>query len=561
MTALDLRDPVGLEILWSRLITITEESWVTLLRTAFSMIVGEAQDFGCELLDPDGGSLAHSPRSMPVFNLTLPRAVRELIDRFPPETLEEGDVLATNDPWICAGHLFDVALVTPVFLRGRLVGLSGSIAHCSDIGGSRDTLAVRELYEEGIQIPPLKLFRRGEPNEDVLRMIDRNVRGGERVLGDLQAQLSANQIGARRLVALMDEYGLSDLRELARVMGDVTERAMRDAIAALPDGVYEDVLPCDAAGAGIFELRARVQVSGDELRVDWVDPPPQVPRGGVNCTLSYTAAHTAYALKCLLTPDVPSNAGCFRPLRVGAPEGSILNCRYPAPVNSRTMVGWYCGPAIFRALAPALPERVQGFTGMPMSATAYGSEAGDRIFNDSLFQGGGQGAGAHGDGKSALLFPTSAASTPVELFETRTPLVVEAKELVPDSGGAGRHRGGLGQRVSVRKLHDDGRPVQIGLLPQGVRTDIPGLFGGRPGRRGAIRLSGVEEGGELPGLVDLRAATDRLELEMGGGSGYGEPTDRPLAEVQADFDAGLVTEAGLRAYGCRLNAGGRVERP
>jgi 5-oxoprolinase (ATP-hydrolysing) len=226
------------------------------------------------------------------------------------------------------------------------------------------------------------------------------------------------------------------------------------------------------------------------------------------------------------------------------------------------MVGWYCGPAILRALAPALPERVQGFTGMPMSATAYGMDGSGRIFNDSLFQGGGQGAGAHGDGKSALLFPTSAASTPVELFETRTPLVVEAKELIPDSGGAGRHRGGLGQRVSVRKLHDDGRPVQIGLLPQGVRTDIPGQFGGRPGRRGAIRYEGAAStGDDLPGLVELREPTDRLELEMGGGSGYGLPQKRPVEEVQADYDAGLVTEPGLAAYGCRLNATGRVERP
>jgi 5-oxoprolinase (ATP-hydrolysing) len=300
--------------------------------------------------------------------------------------------------------------------------------------------------------------------------------------------------------------------------------------------------------------------------VDWVDPPPQVARGGVNCTLSYTAAHTAYALKCLLTPDIPSNAGCFRPLTVEAPEGSILNCEYPAPVNSRTMVGWYCGPAIFRALAPALPERVQSFTGMPMSATAYGEEGQGRIFNDSLFQGGGQGAGAHGDGKSALLFPTSAASTPVELFESRTPLVVEAKELLPDSGGAGRHRGGLGQRVSVRKLHDDGRPVQVGLLPQGVRVDTPGLFEGGAGRRGAIRFEGADgvldtgRDGDLAGLVELRAGTDRLVLEMGGGSGYGPPADRPVDEVRRDFEAGLITEEGLAAYGCRLDASGRVQR-
>lgn len=178
-------DPVTLEILWSRLVNITEECWITLWRTAFSMIIGEAQDFGCELLDARGESLADSPRSMPVFNLTLPRAVRALLERFPPETLEEGDVLATNDPWICAGYLFDLALVTPVFRRRRLVGLVGSIAHCSDISGTRDSLAVREIYEEGLQIPPIRLHRRGEPNLEVLALLSRNVRKGEMVLGDL----------------------------------------------------------------------------------------------------------------------------------------------------------------------------------------------------------------------------------------------------------------------------------------------------------------------------------------------------------------------------------------
>lgn len=555
--SVDLRDPVSLEILWSRLISISEESWVTLWRTAFSMIVGEAQDFGCELLDANGTSLVHSPRSMPVFNLTLPMAVRALVERFPIDELEEGDVLATNDPWTCAGHLFDIALVSPVFRHGRLVALSGSIAHCSDIGGSRDAMSVRELYEEGLQIPPMKLYRRGEPNRDVMRMIELNVRGGERVIGDLQAQLSANQVGAHRLLELMDEYGLTDLGALAAVMQDHAERAMREAIEALPDGVYEDEVECDAASAGTFRLRVRIEVDGSSLRVRWVDVPPQVTRGGVNCTASYTAAHSVYALKCLLTPNIPSNAGCYRPIQVDAPAGSILNCTYPAPVSVRTMVGWYCGPAIARALAPALPDRVQSFTGMPMPVNAYGDG-----FNDSLFQGGGQGAGAHGDGKSALLFPTSAAATPVEMFESRTEVLVEAKELITDSGGPGRHRGGLGQRVRVRKRVDDGRPVELSVTPQGVQVEVPGLFGGEAGRRARIRIESDDgaAAGPVPGLVALRRTGERVTVELGGGSGYGNPAERPLEEVRRDFDEGLISQAGLAAYGCRLDAAGHIVR-
>jgi 5-oxoprolinase (ATP-hydrolysing)/N-methylhydantoinase A len=202
------------------------------------MIIGEAQDFGCELMNARGETLAHSPRSMPVFNLTLPRAVKALLGYFPPETLEEGDVLITNDPWICAGHLFDVAVVTPVFRGKGIVGLVGSIAHCSDIGGTRDTMSVREIYEEGLQIPPMKLYRRGEPNDDLLRLVRQNVRSQEMVLGDIHAQVGANGVAAERLVAFMHEYGLDDLSELAAVVQDRAERAMREAIAAVSDGEY-----------------------------------------------------------------------------------------------------------------------------------------------------------------------------------------------------------------------------------------------------------------------------------------------------------------------------------
>ena len=550
-------DPVSLEILWSRLVNITEECWVTIWRTAFSMIIGEAQDFGCELLDARGESLAHSPRSMPVFNLTLPRAVNALLERFPSATLEPGDLLATNDPWICAGHLYDIALVTPVFRAGQLVGLVGSIAHCSDVGGSLDSLSVREIYEEGIQIPPMKLHRRGDANQEVYDLIRANVRKGNMVVGDLQAQISANNVGADRLVRFIDEYGLEDLTELATVIQSRAEQAMRDSIRAIPDGVYTYEVEFEAIDRRL-RLPVRVEVREDELFVDWSGAPSQVDRGGINCTYSYTAAHTAYALKCMLTPEIPSNAGDFRPIHVSAPEGSILNCRHPAAVNVRTMTGWYCAPAIFGALAPALPARVQGFTGMPMGAGVYGRDRDGRPFNDHLFQGGGQGAGVAVDGKSALLFPTSAANTSIEMFETRTPMLVECKELIPDSGGPGRRRGGLGQRVRVRKLYDDGQPAFVGLHPQGIEVGTPGHFGGRAGRRAGIRLEEdcrIREHDELGGLAELRHPGQVLTIELAGGSGYGDPAERKAADLQRDLDEGFVTPAGLADYGREPGAG------
>jgi len=555
-------DPVSLEILWSRLISISEECWVTIWRTAFSMIIGEAQDFGCELMDANGETLAHSPRSMPVFNLTLPRAVRALVDHFGTDKLEDGDVLITNDPWICAGHLFDVAVVTPVFRGGTLVGLVGSIAHCSDIGGTRDTMSVREVYEEGLQIPPMKLYRRGEANDDLLRLIRQNVRTAEMVVGDIHAQVGANRVAAERLISFMDEYDLDDLSGLAKTVQERSEGAMREAIAALPDGEYLGSAGFDGVGEPM-ELPVRVVVEGDRITVDWTGAPEQLERGGINCTLSYTEAHTAYALKCVLTPEVPSNAGCFRPISVVAPEGSVLNCDYPVAVNQRTVTGWACAPAVFAALASVLPREVQAFTGLPMGAAAYGRDATGGTFNDHLFQGGGQGAGAHGDGKSALLFPTSAANTSIEMFETRVPLLVEEKSLIPDSGGPGRYRGGLGQRIRVRKLNDDDRPALMGIHPQGMLVDIPGLFGGLAGRRTGVRL---EENGEaveneaLGSLVELRRPSQSLIVELAGGSGYGEPTERPLESVQDDLDNGFLTTEGARAYGCGVDDSGRAQR-
>lgn len=558
-----LEDPATLEVMWSRLVNITEECWVTIWRTAFSMIVGEAQDFGCELLDREGRSLAHAPRSMPVFNLTLARAVRSLLSRFPPDTLHDGDVLATNDPWICAGHLYDVALVTPVFRSGGLIGFVGSIAHCTDVGGSRDPLSVREIYEEGIVIPPMLLYKAGEPNREVLDLLARNVRTSDLVMGDLEAQLASNRVGAARLLDFMDEYGLDDLSALAKVIQDRTDTAMREAILAVPDGIYQHSVEGDATGGGRFRLNASIKVEADEIFVDWPSAPPQVEVGGINCTLSYTAAHTVYALKCLLTPDVPSNDGCFRAMHVSAPEGSVLNCTWPAAVNARTMVGWYCAPAVFGALAPALPDRVQGFTGMPMGMGAYGTDPQRGVFNDHLFQGGGQGAGASGDGKSALLFPTSAGNTAVEMFEVRTPLLVEAKEFIVDSGGPGQSRGGLGQRVRVRKLRDDDRPALMTLHPQGIRTQVPGPFGGHAGRRAAIRVENgttVREGPDLGGLAELRRSAETLTLELGGGSGYGDSRQRPVDLVRRDYRAGLVSADGLESYGCSLDADGDVVR-
>jgi len=549
-------DPIALEIMWSRLTTVVDEMWLTIIRTAFSLIIAESQDFACELLDPDGETLAHSPRAMPVFNLTLPRAVKALLARFPADTLVPGDMLITNDPWLCAGHLFDIAVVSPVFRDGRVVALVGTVGHVADIGGTRDSLRAREIFDEGLQIPPMKLARAGVDNADLFTIIAENVRNPAQVVGDIQAFMSANRIGAQRLLAFMDEYGLADLTALAGIVQDRAEQAMRAAIRALPDGAYTSSVSLSPVDKKLT-LPLRLTVAGDTIELDFAGAPAQLAQGGVNSTMNYTAAHATYPLKCMLTPDVRGNAGCYRPFRVLAPEGSILNCTRPAAVAARTRTGWYLAPAVFSALAAAAPGAVQSPTGLPVAVNVSGRDAAGTFCADHLFMGGGQGASTHGDGKSGLLYPTSAANTAIEVFEARVPVLVLEKTFLPDSGGAGQTRGGLGQRVRFRKLHDDGLPTLAALFPEGAKAVLPGLAGGQPGARAFAGLRAPDGtllrdcgAGEL---VTLTHADEVAEIVFAGGAGYGDPRRRAAREVAEDLQDGRITEAVAReTYGAAL---------
>ncbi len=546
-------DPIGLEIMWSRLVNVVDEMWLTVCRTAFSLVISEAQDFACELLDRDGETLAHSPRAMPVFNLTLPRAVKALLAAYPADTLVPGDVLITNDPWLCAGHLFDIAVVTPVFRDGRLVALVGTVGHVSDIGGTKDSLKAREIYEEGLQIPPMKLYEGGRRNQTLWRLIDQNVRNGHQVLGDLQSFVTANAMGAERVISFMRDYGMEDLGALAEVVQGLSEKAMREAIAALPDGEYESVMTNNPLGQ-VLRYPVKLRIAGSAMEIDFEGAPPQLPQGGLNSTLNYTAAHATYPLKCMLTPTVRGNAGCYRPFTVKAPEGSVLNCSYPASVNLRTRTGWYIAPNIFKALSAAAPRQVQSFTGLAVAANIYGQDAQGRYYSDMLFCGGGQGGSARGDGQSTLLWPTSAANTSIELIESRAPVLVLEKSYVTDSGGAGQQRGGLGQRVRLRKRDDDGLPTLVSVYPEGVNNPIDGLFGGQPGGEAQGRVLDAH-GHELHNcgtgeLVELRHPSQQVELVLAGGSGYGPPQQRSPERLQDDLRLGLISpEAVQRDYG------------
>ena len=345
-----MTDMVELQGDWNRLVTIANECWTATCRAAYSTIIGEALDVGCELLDANGNSLAHATRSIPVFNMIMPAAVRAVLARYGRDGIRDGDVFITNDPWLCAGHLPDVAIVTPVFLRQRMVAFIANVANVSDIGGSLNRPANRELFDEGLQIPIVRLRAQGRPVEEVWELILANVRTPDEVEGDLEAMTAANARAADRLLALMCSRGLETLTDLSKAICDASERAMRTAIETLPDGAYESEGTADGFAQPI-QLKARVEVTGSEIHVSFPDAPAQVDVGAFNCTLSYTQGHVNYLLKCVLGPDIPTNQGCFRPIHVSAPESSVLNASRPAAVDMRTRIGWQVHPLLLRALA------------------------------------------------------------------------------------------------------------------------------------------------------------------------------------------------------------------
>lgn len=534
-------DPISLGIIWSRLIGITDDMWTTVLRTAVSTIIGAAQDFGCEILDADASSLAHSNRSMPVFNIVMPTVTRAVLKRYPADRMRPGDVYITNDPWLCAGHLDDIATITPVFLDNRVVAFAVTIAHTTSIGGSLTTRAVRDVYEEGLRIPILKLYDAGELNEDVHAFVQQNVRTPDMVLTDIEATVTANGLGARRIVTLLREYGLADLGAVAREIQAHSERAIRAAIQEIPDGLYRSEVVADGIDHPV-RLQTEITVAGNEMTIDYAGSDPEEPRGGINCTLTYTKAHTVYPLKCLLSPNVPANEGTFRPFTITAPAGSILNCTPPASVGSRTRTGWHLHPLIFDALEPVMPDRVQAGNGLMHSVHAYGQAEDGQFFNAHFFVAGGRGASKGREGIGRNCFPSSARNVAVEVFESRVPVLVHERNLRPGSAGMGMWRGAFGHRIVFGPLPGYVRPLSFFLNPDRLRFPPRGLAGGEDGPLTEIRLNGARLGPEEigSGQITLRGAEDRFEVAVPGGAGYGDPAARNKDAINADRLEGLL---------------------
>jgi N-methylhydantoinase B len=550
-------DPITLEVLWNRLLSVVNEQQVTLMRTAFSTIVRESQDLACGVFDTRGEMIAQSLTGTPGHINAMATGVRHFLRAYPAETLEPGDVLITNDPWQTAGQINDMTLLTPVFKGGRLVAYFASTCHAPDIGGRIFSAEAREVYEEGLRIPITKLFLRDEPNHELMKLIRANVRTPDETIGDLYAQTSSNAVGARELLHFMHEFGLDSIDPLAGEIITRSERALRDAIRPLPNGRYENECWNDGFDEPI-RLNVAVSIEDEDIYIDFAGSSPQ-SRWGINVVLNYTYAYASFAIKAAVSPEVPHNAGSFRPVHVTAPPGSILNCLDPAPVASRHMIGHFLPGLIFGALSQAMPGRLMACGADPIWLSVWHGQwpVSHEPFTFSLFQVGGTGARATKDGLNTTGFPSGVAGVPAEVIESTAPLIQYRRELRTDSGGPGTYRGGLGQWTVMGYRGD----MPVGVSPLADRTRFPasGIEGGKPGAPGELIVNHATR--PQPKAHISLAPHDRVQLNLPGGGGYGDPFRRPAALVLRDVVNGYVSlEAAEREYGVVIRYAGSPEQ-
>ena len=532
-------DAVSLSIMWDRLVSLVDEIVSTLVRTSFSTIVNESYDLTCVVLDAEANSIAQGTFSVPVFIGSAPITLRHMLKRYPADTLKPGDVIITNDPWLGTGHLYDITMVRPIFRKGRVVAYTLSITHLPDVGGSGFGSSAVEVYHEGLRLPICKLYEEGRLNELIVEIIRTNVRVPEQVMGDVMANVACNEVGGRELLAFMDEYGLDELTDLSRAIRGQSEAAMRGKIRELGQGTYRNQIQVESFD-GPCDYVVRIDVKGDSVAYDFTGTSGCV-RAAVNVPFCYTNAMALHAIKSLLLPTIPNNAGSIAPISVFAPPGCILNALHPFATGGRHAMGHFVTPLVYGALAQALPDRVQAGSGMMNLINFQGMRRDERPFSTLYFAAGGYGALRNLDGWCTLPHPSNMATVPVEVWETLTHTTIESKRLLPDTGGPGQWRGGLGQEVILR--NDTGHLITT--LGMGNRTMFParGLFGGGDG---ALRVHAIDgKPVHAKGRNEL-APGQRMRIVEAGGGGFGDPKTRAPAAIAEDVAQGYVSRQAAR---------------
>ncbi|MSP66946.1 MAG: hydantoinase B/oxoprolinase family protein [Alphaproteobacteria bacterium] len=542
-------DPITLSVLWNRLLSITEEMGSTLRRTAFSEAVREGDDFSTGLFDRHGRLVAQG-NFTPGHTGSMPFLVKSVLKEFPPETLEPGDSILTNDSYLGSGHFPDMFLVTPVFRDRQIIGFTCNTAHHVDVGGqapgSQEVKGVTDAVQEGIRILPVRALKKGEFDRDVIRIILGNVRLPEKVFGDLKAQRNANFVGARRLVELFENYGGNQFDSAVEEILTISEERMRARIRQLPEGTYayQDVMDDAGVGSEPIRFHCQITIKDGTATLDFSGSSDQVP-AGINSYINYTNAYGGFAFKVLADAVLPQNDGAARAVRAIARPGSFFNPQYPAPSGGRAAISTRMFEVINGALKDVLPERVMGAFSQWANPNISGTD--DRtgkpfVQYDLIFAGyGGQ---FTKDGIEALSPVMNCTNIPVEVMEATNPILVRQYGIIPDSCGAGKFRGGCGVRKDIEILNSTALAT---LLGDRHKFQPYGIFGGRPGRLGETVL--ISDGQEIQlGSKESRAIKqgDVISFRLSGAGGYGPPAERTRQRIQDDIADGYQTEEGAR---------------
>ncbi len=538
-------DRIRYQVMWDRLLSVVEEQAQTLMRTAFSTSSREAGDISAGVFDLHGQMLAQAVTGTPGHINSMARAVVHFLDVFPIHVMKDGDIYITNDPWKGTGHLHDFTVVTPTYRNGAMVALFACTSHVVDIGGVGMSPDGRQIYHEGLNVPIMPLAIEGEMNQWLLNLVRANVREPVQVEGDIYALAACNDTGARRLFAMMDEYGLDDLDALGR-------HIIEQSRTAIPQGSWKHAMRIDGFEAPI-DLVAELTISNGIIHVDYTGS-SGTSDFGINCPMCYTEAYTAFGAKCVVAPEIPNNAGTLDAITVSAPDNTIVNAPHPCAVVARSTIGHMLPDVIFGCLHQALPDRVpaEGTSNLWNVKLGAGHGITKRTEHETTafmlmsFHSGGAGARPRLDGLSATPYPSGVRNVPVEITEAITPIVVWRKELRTDSGGAGAQRGGLGQTMEITSRED----APFGIFASFERVLFParGRDGAGAGATGRIRLASGKDLNNK-GFQTI-PAQERLIIEMPGGGGFGDPKARDPEAVAEDVRLGLVSpEAAARDYG------------
>ena len=541
------------QVMWDRLTTIVEEQARTLIRTGFSVSTREAGDVSAGVFDLQGRMLAQAVTGTPGHINSMALSVGHFIEKFPIKNMKEGDVFLTNDPWKGTGHLHDIVVVTPTFKNGRVVALFACTTHVVDIGGIGMAPDGKQIYHEGLYIPLMYLFKAGQLNETLIDFVHYNCRESKQVEGDIYALANCNDVGSDRLRAMMVQYKIEDLNELAETIIESTRNAMRAAISKLPITKTTNTMKIDGYDEEIV-LKAKLSVVNDTIVIDYEGSSP-ISDFGINVPKCYTDAYTSFGVKCVVAPEVPNNAGSLAHIIVKAPEGCILNAPHPCAVVARSSIGHMLPDVVFGCLHKLLPGRVpaEGTSclwnlrlgaGHGITTRDPNTKLENTTFTAMSFHSGGAGARPNKDGLSATPFPSGVRNVPVEVLEAITPIVIWRKELRQNSGGAGQFRGGLGQRMVVGN-REKAEFAIFGTFDR-VKNPARGRDGGKPGATGSLTLT---SGKKLKGMGrQVIPMGEELIIEMPGGGGYGNPKSRDRKKIMEDIRAGLISEDNVKEY-------------